>query len=146
MPQDLLSEYKCIPGKRFAYNSATKVITYSSKELTSPKGILAILHEIAHAKLNHESYKYDLEVLKMEEDAWKLARKEAYFRGVDVDEKHIDECLESYREWTSKRATCPKCKTFGLQLNSTHFECINCKANWKVNRRKDKRVMRRLIK
>lgn len=145
MYKKLLKNYKSTPGKRFAYNSATKIITYNPKELATPTGALALLHEIGHAKLRHHSYKYDLELLRMEQDAWDLAKNEAGKLNLIVDEDHIEECLRSYRKWASKRATCPKCKTYGLQKNNTQFSCLKCDARWRVNNKKDKRVMRKLI-
>lgn len=146
MYKRVLKKYKCVPGKRFAYNSATDTVTYVAPDLSSPKGIMALLHEIGHAKLGHKTYEYDFELLKMEEDAWDEARLDAKKYCVPINEDHIEECLRTYREWTYKRATCPKCRTsFGLQKSSTLFKCIHCEAEWRVNKRKDRRVMRTLI-
>ncbi|KKR18641.1 MAG: hypothetical protein UU65_C0001G0031 [candidate division CPR2 bacterium GW2011_GWC1_41_48] len=145
MYEDIFKDYVCVPGKRFAYNSTTETITYVPKELSHSKGAMALLHEIAHAKLGHKKYRYDLELLKMEQDAWDQAKKDAKNYKILINEEHIEECLHTYRKWVAKRATCPKCETFGLQQNNTLFKCINCEAEWKVNQRKDRRVMRRLI-
>jgi predicted RNA-binding Zn-ribbon protein involved in translation (DUF1610 family) len=147
MVKDLIKEYKAIPGKRFAYNSRTNTITYNPKELKTPRGVIALLHEIAHYKLGHFSYQYDSELIQMEEEAWAETRKEAKKFDIPIDESHISYCLSTYHEWAQKRATCPACNfTFGEQRNSVLFACPECRAKWEVNRRKDRRVMRRLIK
>jgi predicted Zn-ribbon and HTH transcriptional regulator len=147
MIKDLIEEYKAIPGKRFAYNSRTNTITYNPRELGTPRGAIALLHEIAHCKLGHFSYQYDRELIGMEEEAWAETRKDAKKHGIPVDEEHISYCLQTYREWAQKRSTCPACTyTFGEQRGSVLFACPECKAEWEVNRRKDRRVMRRLIK
>jgi hypothetical protein len=146
MYEDLLKEYKCIPGKRFAYSSINHTITYVEKELNSNRGIIALLHEIAHAKLGHKNYNSDKHLLKMEEEAWMLAKKDAIIMGIEIDHGHIKECLNTYRKWAFKRATCPKCRIcFGVQKNLTQFHCAKCSAQWKVNKSRDRRVMRRLI-
>lgn len=145
MYKQLLTKYKCVPGKRFAYNSASGVITYVPKDLGKVRGNMALLHEIAHAKLGHKTYKYDLELLKMEEDAWNEVKNDSKKYTILIDEEHIEECLSTYREWISKRSSCPKCKFFGKQMNSQIFHCKSCKTEWKVNNLKDKRVMRKII-
>lgn len=146
MHKDLLKKYKCVPGKRFAYSSVDNTITYVERELDSPRGVIALLHEIAHAKLGHKNYTCDQDLLRMEEEAWDLAKKEAELMGVTVDNKHINECLNTYKKWAAKRSTCPKCRVcFGLQKNLTQFKCTKCEAEWKVNKSRDRRVMRRLI-
>jgi hypothetical protein len=145
--KELIEQYHAVPGKRFSFNSRTNTITYNPKELSSPRGVIALLHEIAHCRLGHFSYEYDSELIQMEKDAWSETRKEAHKFGIPVDERHIKYCLATYRQWARKRATCPACNhSFGEQVDSTTFNCQNCPSRWKVNTRKDRRVMRRLIR
>ncbi|MCL5093601.1 MAG: hypothetical protein M1355_00475 [Patescibacteria group bacterium] len=145
MIQTLLKEYKCVPGERFAYSSQNKSITFIAESMRTPAGKLALLHEIAHMKLGHFSYKYDLELFKMEIDAWEEAKVMAKEYLVKVDESHIDDCLLSYDKWVTKRATCPRCKSFGLQKTETLFSCVSCDSQWKVNKSRNKRILRKLI-
>jgi len=113
--QALLSEYKCIPGERFSYSSTNKSVTYIPESLETDTGKLALLHEIGHAVLGHFNYKYDLELFSMEIEAWEEAKRLAREYLVEVDLSHISDCLLSYDKWVTKRATCPRCKSFGLQ-------------------------------
>ena len=142
----LLKKYKCIPGERFIYHSSNGTISYVPGDLKYPLGALALLHEIAHLKLGHKIYKYDLELLQMEEEAWKLTEKEAKKYEVPIDKDHIEFCLDTYRDWVNKRTTCPCCHTFGLQKSDHEFLCTECAAKWKVNQRKDREVRRMIIK
>ncbi len=107
---------------------------------------MALLHEIAHKKLGHFDYKYDLELLEMEKEAWEEVKRETTESGLPLDEKHIEECLDTYTDWVNRRATCPCCHTFGLQKANNVFKCIECETKWKVNERKDRRVVRKTIK
>lgn len=141
----LLKEYNCQPGKHFAYSSSSQAITYAPKEVFTPKGFLALLHEISHAKLNHFNYDFDLELLEMEKEAWNEVKKEAHSHKVVIDENHIEECLSSYTSWITKRSSCPVCATFGLQKSHNTFQCFSCQTRWVVNERKDRRVLRKII-
>jgi len=143
----LLSDsYNLTPGNRFSYNSETKAIDYVPESMDTPLGKLALLHEIAHANLDHFSYTYDIELFSMEIDAWKETKKLAKKYEVKVNESHIKNCLKSYDYWLTKRATCPKCKTFGHQRSYDLFSCFVCDTYWKVNHRKDREIRRRVIK
>ncbi len=141
----MIAENKCLPGDVFCFNSNTKTITYVEEELEKNEGILALLHEIAHLKLGHYSYNYDVELLKLEHEAWDETRKMAMQYGIEVDEEHIAECLTSYDLWLEKRATCPKCGEYALQRNNNTFGCFVCDCYWKVNERKDREVRKKII-
>lgn len=106
---------------------------------------MALLHEVAHKKLGHFDYKYDLQLFEMEKEAWDEVRKAAKELNLSVDEKHIEECLDTYADWVNRRATCPCCHTFGLQKGNNIFKCIECETKWVVNDRKDRRVVRKKI-
>lgn len=113
--------------------------------MKSVNGKIALLHEIGHAKLGHKSYKYDMELLRMEMEAWDVVRQLAPNFGLVVDEKHIARCIETYDDWLSKRATCPDCQNFSLQNDRDIYKCFACGSKWVVNWRKDRRVTRRVI-
>lgn len=141
----MIAENKCLPGDVFCFNSNTQTITYVEEELEKNEGILALLHEVAHLKLGHYSYSYDVELLSLEHEAWEETRKLAEQYGIVVDEVHISECLESYDKWLGKRATCPKCGEYALQRDPSTFGCFVCDCYWKVNERKDREVRKRII-
>ncbi len=141
----IIEENKCLPGDVFSFNSGTKTITYIPEELEEKNGDLALLHEIAHMQLGHFTYKYDIELMQMEEEAWDTTRKLAKENGIEVDEDHIKECLDSYDQWISKRATCPKCGEYALQKDNKTFGCFVCDCYWEVNDRKDRAVRKKII-
>lgn len=140
-----INENQCLAGNVFSFNANTKVITYVPNELEDDIGCLALLHEIAHMKLGHFSYGYDVELLALEHEAWEETRKLAKEYGVEVDDDHIKECLGSYDKWTKKRATCPRCGEYSLQRDHSTFGCFVCDCYWKVNERKDREVRKKII-
>lgn len=142
---EIIKEYNCRPGERFAYSSSRKEITYDPDIIETPLGKLSLLHEIAHLKLGHFSYTYDLELFRMEIEAWEETKRLAELYNVQVNDTYIKKCIESYDNWLSKRATCPRCKEFSLQKTETLFLCVSCDSKWRVNPNKDKRIMRKLV-
>ncbi len=143
--KQILNENQCSPGEVFSFNANTKTITYVPEELEKEDGSLALLHEIAHMKLDHFSYNYDVELLGLEHEAWEETRRLAKEYNMEVDENHIKECLESYDKWLDKRATCPKCGEYSLQRDKNTFGCFVCDCYWKVNERKDREVRKKII-
>lgn len=120
----------------------TKTVYYNSRRMGTNTGKIGLLHEIGHGILAHRVYKYDMELLKMEMEAWDIVRKLAPKYNLDIDEEHIARCISSYDHWLSKRATCPDCANFSLQKDRSTFGCFACGSKWKVNDRKDRRVKR----
>lgn len=120
----------------------SRSITYDSRRVKTPNGKIALLHEIGHAVLGHKIYKYDMELIKMEMDAWDFVRENAERYSLHIDEEHIARCIETYDEWLSKRATCPDCNNFSLQKDRNQYSCFACGSKWTVNWRKDRRVKR----
>lgn len=93
-----------------------------------------ILHELSHAVLEHHGYKRDIDLIKLERDAWDYAQKNLAPRySVNLDDDHIQDNLETYREWLHDRSTCPKCATTGLQMKTQIYRCLSCGNLWRVN-------------
>lgn len=122
----------------------TNSITYDVDRANTNDGRLALIHEIGHALLEHRIYQFDAELVKMEMDAWDQTRQLAATYGVEIDEDHIAQCIESYDRWLTKRATCPDCTNFSLQRARDEYACFGCGAVWQVNWRKDRRVTRKI--
>jgi hypothetical protein len=106
---------------------------------------LALLHEISHAKLQHFHYRFDFELFVMEARAWHLTRNLAKKHRVRVDEAYIEDCIDSYDNWLTKRATCPKCSTFNIQKAPNQFVCYSCTTCWQVSEDLQKTVRRLII-
>ncbi len=139
------SDINFVPGRYFMWSPATETVTYDTRRIKTDNGKIALLHEIGHARLNHRTYKYDMELLHMEMEAWDVVRQLAPGFGLKIDEEHIAQCIETYDEWLSKRATCPDCANFSLQKDRDIYRCFACGSKWSVNWRKDRRVTRRVV-
>ena len=116
------------------YSPNKKTVYYNPRSINSTTGIWSLCHEIAHAKLNHCDYEMDIDLLKMEVDAWNEAVKiiESLEGVPKIDEEHIDNCLETYREWIYRRSLCPSCKLSAAQTNKATYTCIQCLKSWHV--------------
>jgi hypothetical protein len=140
------SGYTFVAGPVHAWDPNTHTITYSKDEHHSPAFIYSLLHELGHAELMHNNFKSDLELLKMERSAWDKACQLANTFAVSIDEDHIEDCMDTYRDWLYARSLCPTCKQCGLQTSKTEYSCAFCGAHWKVNASRLCRVTRRTIK
>lgn len=124
------------PSLRFTEGSAcswspkTRTITYTARK--SNHATWALLHELAHAELTHDTYQTDFELLLLEVAAWDKAKELAVIYDAEIDEDHIQDCLDTYRDWLYQRATCPKCTNTSLQKDSVTYNCYNCNTSWTV--------------
>ncbi len=125
---------KIKPGETYYY-SPGDITVYFSPDDSSKEGVWALLHETGHAILEHEKYFTDIELLQMEVEAWDQAQqliKVLELKG-DIDEDHIQDCLDSYRDWIHKRSLCPDCNLSGIQTTSDTYTCVFCHRTWKVS-------------
>lgn len=93
-----------------------------------------ILHELGHALLKHRSYQHDIDLLKIERDAWAhatVALADVY--DVAIREEVIQDNLDTYREWLHSRSICPSCSATGLQSSKGLYVCLGCGVRWKSN-------------
>lgn len=99
--------------------------------------IAELLHELGHALLEHQGYRRDIELLKMESDAWKYATINlAPIYRVDISEDTVQDALDSYRDWLHSRSTCPECHATGVQRSPEEYSCVVCQTHWRVNEAK----------
>lgn len=120
-----------VPANRAAWSPKDQTIHYSSKSST----ILhyELLHEVGHALLDHRTFSLDFELLQLEIAAWEKANQLAQKLKLDIDPEHIQNCLDTYRNWLYQRSTCPTCTASGIQCKSKEYRCINCNKQWKVS-------------
>lgn len=131
------------PGEQFCWSPETNEIIYR-ENARSRRAVWSLLHETGHALLKHKDYKADFELLRLEVAAWERARRLAADVGVEIDEDHIQDCLDTYRDWLYKRSICPKCATKCLQQGDfVHYRCFNCHAVWRVTGSRFCRAYRR---
>src|SRR6476620_4923214 len=88
-------QFKFQPGSQEHWSPRTSTITYSDSE---PLDALryGLLHELAHALLDHSNYQSDFELLKMESQAWELGAKIVRKYKIKLDPDHIQDCLDTY--------------------------------------------------
>jgi hypothetical protein len=130
--QQRFPELRFTAGERFCWSPKTHEIIYDTTRSDEP-ATWSLLHETGHALLNHQSYLADFELLQIEMAAWQRARSLAIDFGITIDEDHIQDCLDTYRDWLYKRSICPQCSTKALQQNDyRHYRCFNCHTVWKV--------------
>jgi hypothetical protein len=128
-------------GKQERWSPKSKTITYN------PEGSsYGVLHELAHAILSHSTYQSDFELLKMEAEAWVLAAKLGLTYKIKINEDHIQDCLDTYRDWLHKRSTCPTCGAHALQESPINYFCFNCRTSWSVSSERFARSYRKTIK
>jgi hypothetical protein len=137
-------ELKFRPGKQEHWSPKTGTITYNPKQDLEQLQY-GLLHEIAHAQLEHNSYQSDFELLKLESHAWELAAKVGKKYRVNIDEEHIQNCLDTYRDWLHRRSACPTCGTHVMQRDSRSYQCYNCQTIWQVSSGRFVRPYRRTL-
>lgn len=118
------------PGHAHCWSPKDGQILYENTD--KAHNIEGLLHEIGHARLQHKGYVSDLELLQKEVDAWEEARRLAKKYGVPFSAEHMQDCLDTYRDWIYKRSTCPQCLSAGLQKDEHHYQCLNCTHIWSV--------------
>ena len=128
-------------GRREHWSPKTSTITFNPGQ--KPLDLkYSLLHELAHALLGHRTYQTDFELLKLEAEAWELASKIGRGYGMQIDTGHIQNCLDTYRDWLHRRSTCPDCDVHVLQASSNRYVCFNCGTSWKVSNRRFARPYR----
>ncbi len=119
-------------GSQFSWSPETDEVIYKDPA-RGRRATWSLLHETGHALLEHTTYKADFELLRLEIAAWEKARELATSLELTIDEDHIQDCLDTYRDWLYKRSICPTCSTKALQQGDfVHYRCHNCHTTWRV--------------
>lgn len=120
------------PGESFSWSPRDNRVYYTTHHSNADHGVWALLHELAHATLGHNVYNSDFDLLKLESITWQQAKNIAKKYGVTINSEHIQDCLDTYRDWLHCRAICPNCTLVSLQRSDGLYQCFNCKTVWKV--------------
>ncbi len=137
---DLIDKIKAIypklkfsPADSFYWSPEVKEIFYDNKA-NGKLNEWSLLHETGHALLNHSHYDADYMLIKLEIEAWQKAKEISSLLDLKIDEEHIQDCLDTYRDWLYKRSDCPKCSNKSLQESDfKHYRCFNCHSRWRVS-------------
>lgn len=120
-------------GQKFYWSPETSEIFYN-RAAKGKNAAWSLLHETGHALLGHQNYQADYELLRLEVAAWQRAKQVAAELNIEIDEDHIQDCLDTYRDWLYKRSICPNCNTKCLQQGDfVHYRCFNCHTTWSVS-------------
>lgn len=127
-------------GSDFSWDPAGQTVFY----IDNASGDAAVLlHEVAHALLGHTDYARDIELLRIERQAWQYAVSVLAPRyNVTIDEAAVEDALDTYRDWLHRRSLCPTCNLNGIQESRSGYRCIHCHEHWKVNEARSCRLKR----
>lgn len=135
-----------ILSDRFWWSPQNKSIFYNSFAISKPHGQWTLLHEVGHALSDHQHYGHDIELIEMEMQAWAKANQIASDYDIQINNNHIQNCLDTYRDWLHLRSTCPKCHSVGIQEDKKTYYCYNCHNSWIVSETRFCRPYRTLKK
>lgn len=120
------------PGDNLHWSPKNNSVTYRAGDM-SDENIWGLLHEAGHALLKHTNYRSDTELMIMEVAAWEAALQLASESGITLDDNHIQDCLDTYRDWLHQRSTCPRCGIVTFQQDKSTYRCYNCRKTWTVS-------------
>lgn len=106
-------------GKKFAFRPPRTIFFAEGQELE-------LLHELGHARLEHDFYTTDIERLRMERAAWEEARRLCDQYTVEYDQEFVEMALDSYRDWLHRRSQCSKCGLTRYQTRDGKYHCPSC--------------------
>lgn len=122
--------YTFTPHEFCMWNQKVATIFYVAPKQQAD--IWDMLHELGHAELTHMSYNFDIELVRLEAEAWQKAKELAPRYNLQISEDHIQSAIDSYRQWLEERSKCPHCHSNGLQHQKNAYSCINCRRSWRV--------------
>ncbi len=128
-------------GDEFRWSSSTHTVWYVSES----NDTVTLLHETAHGILEHSMYSNDIELLRLERDAWTKAIDLGVAYGVTISDEHVESSLDTYRDWLHTRSLCPTCQQNGIQENENQYLCVICGQKWRVNDARHCSLKRRKI-
>lgn len=120
-----------VPADYFRWAPEDQTIYYAP--LGEPRDEATLLHELGHALAGHTDFFHDIELIKMEREAWVKATAIAPTYEVVIEETVAEEALDSYRDWLHARSRCPNCEQAGVQESENTYQCLICYASWRVN-------------
>jgi hypothetical protein len=118
-------------AEEFYWSPKDKNVYY--KDAKHSSDLWSLLHETSHGVLNHQTFGTDFELLQLELAAWEKAKELAVAYSITIDTDHIEDCLDTYRDWLHKRSLCPECSLKSLQEDHDTYRCLNCATSWHVS-------------
>lgn len=122
------SQFSFAPGDQCSWSPSEMTVYY-----TDTASAAQLFHELAHGVLGHTNYSKDIELVRMEREAWDEAVKIAQTYTTPIDEEEVESHMDTYREWMHARSLCPVCEASGIQSGPRLYRCVECEATWRVN-------------
>lgn len=119
-------------GDRYYWSPSLQTVFYALLSDGSIDNVL-LIHELSHAVLGHANYSKDIELLKMERDAWEKTAELASSYNITLSDEEIETALDSYRDWLHSRSICPECNAIGHEVSDKAYHCIACGSHWRPN-------------
>ncbi|MDB5177784.1 MAG: hypothetical protein JWO61_167 [Candidatus Saccharibacteria bacterium] len=120
-------------GSDFHWDYSHQTVTYSTT-VSDTSSNAQLLHEVAHALLEHKGYSRDIELIGKERDAWNHACIHlGPHYAISIDDGTIQTAMDSYRDWLHARSTCPRCRATGMEIEKSTYQCPACRHQWRVN-------------
>lgn len=142
----LATDYPAITfaaGERFHWQPDTHTVSYPERS----DDTASLLHEVAHALLDHQDFTRDIALIEMERDAWEYAVTTLAPRyQLGIAPELIQESLDTYRDWLHARSICPACHATGVQIQRHTYRCLACRSEWTVNDARQHALRRHLTK
>jgi hypothetical protein len=124
-------QFTFTPDEVFRWSPSLRTIYYPQDSSYTDH---ELLHELGHAVLNHTDYTKDIDLVRIESEAWEHARSNlAPKYAIKIPESIVDELLDTYRDWLHARSLCPNCSQNGLQTTTGTYQCLNCRCQWRAN-------------
>ncbi len=115
----------------FRWNGQTQTIYFDQAH---EQAEMLLLHELAHACLDHAEFQFDIELIKKESEAWDYAALVLAPRyGLSIGEEAKQDAMDSYRDWLHARSLCPNCHVNSLQTKTGTYKCVTCGCQWRAN-------------
>ena len=91
---------------------------------------LELLHELGHYLIKRNDYSSDIELLRIESEAWSKAHELCAQYGVKWDEDFAQDHLDTYPDWLHVTSLCKNCNLAGYQDDAGLYHCALCGAAW----------------
>lgn len=143
--QHQLPDISFQPGITHAWSPEQQIIHYIPS--SQPTCIAQLLHEAAHAALNHRDYGRDVELIDREREAWTYAISHfgpTLAPWLHNDHPIVQDALDSYRDWLHARSQCPRCSAVGIESDNA-YQCLACQQRWQPNEARTCQLRRRRL-
>lgn len=97
---------------------------------TADTAPLELLHELGHYLIKQNTYTSDIELVRIESEAWSEARRLCAKYKVNWDDDFAQDHLDTYRNWLHVASLCRSCNLAGYQDSTGLYHCALCGATW----------------